>query len=160
MFIVPKIKFYRRKLSNEKEDEKNRKRNWKIARRIAREERLKEKKKQGPKKRSSGNGLKKNIKHKKLLDFQVAGQRSLKFCKTTPYTREVKKILGSAALKIIPEEIRDKDGIVPQLSIYRDTKNNKIVISCNAFERSDIITTDENGNAVFLPDTKFSNARH
>ena len=132
----------------------------KSRRRVVREERLKEKKKQGPKKRSSGNGLKKNIKHKKLLDFQVAGQRSLKFCKTTPYTREVKKFLGSAALKIIPEEIRDKDGIVPKLSIYRDTKNNKIVISCNSFERSDIITTDENGNAVFLPDTEFSNARY
>ena len=129
-------------------------------RRVAREERLKEKKKQGPKKRSSGNGLKKNIKHKKLLDFQVAGQRSLKFCKIIPYTREVKKILGSAALKIIPEEIRDKDGIVPNLSIYRDTKNNKIVISCNSFERSEIITTDENGNPCFLPDTEFSNARY
>ncbi|MBQ0054670.1 MAG: hypothetical protein KBS54_00780, partial [Synergistaceae bacterium] len=68
--------------------------------------------------------------------------------------------LGSAALKIIPEEIRDKDGIVPQLSIYRDTKNNKIVISCNSFERSEIITTDENGNAVLVPDTEFSNARY
>ena len=132
----------------------------KTHRQIAREETLRDRKKRGPQLRSNGNGLKKNMRHKRPIELQVAGQRSLKFCKTTPYTREVKKILGSAALKIIPEEIRDKDGIVPQLSIYRDTKNNKIVISCNSFERSEVITTDENGNPCFLPDTEFSNARY
>ena len=132
----------------------------KTHRQIAREETLRDRKKRGPQLRSNGNGLKKNMRHKRPIELQVAGQRSLKFCKMIPYTRDVKRLLGASVLQIIPKEIRDGQGMVPMLALFRDTKNNKLVISCNYVRRVEILSEDENGNAVFLPDTEFSDARY
>jgi len=113
-----------------------------------------------PKHRSNGNGLKKNMRHKQPIEFQVCSAKSLKFCKRIALTQELKKLLGRGIMKIIPKEVRQHPEMIPFISVYRDTKNNKLILSIDSVEHEETLVTDENGNAELKPDFKYSQARY
>jgi len=102
--------------------------------------------------------IKKNIRHKQPIEFQVKGQLPLKFCREITLTPEVKKVLGRCVYKIIPEAIRNPE-YLPHLLIYRDTQTNCLVIKAQLAEHEDYIVTDGNGNAEFQPDIEFGTKR-
>lgn len=131
----------------------------KSRRQINRETRQEQMKKEGAKRRSNGNGLKKNLRKKQPISFQVASKRSLKFCKRIALTEELRKLLGRGIMKIIPLEVRKRPEMLPCISVYRDTKNNKLILSIDSAEYEDNIVADENGNAKFQPDFEYSKKR-
>jgi len=132
----------------------------KTRRQIKREERQKEQKKEGPKRRSNGNGLKKNMRKLQPVSFQVASRHRLKFCKRIPLTQELRKLLGRGIIKIVPKEVREHPEMLPYISVYRDTKNNKLILSIDSVEHQENIVTDQNGNTEYMPDIEYSQARY
>ena len=106
-------------------------------------------------KKRSGTRLKKNIKHKRLIEFQVKGNEPLKFCRTIQLTKEVRQLLGQCVNAIVPKEAR-QNGRVPWLSLFRHTKGRFLVLRCDVAEREDTLTVGEDGNACFEPDDNFA----
>jgi len=131
----------------------------KTRRQLVREYNQAERKKEGPKRRHNGNGLKKNMRKLQPISFQVASRHSIKFCKRLPLTQEVRKLLGRGIMKIIPTEVRQHPEMLPYVTVYRDTKNNKLILSIDSVEHEDNIITDSDGNAEFQPDIEYSQAR-
>ena len=115
---------------------------------------LRAKKKIQTKKRS-GTRIKKNIKHKRLIEFQVKGSEPLKFCRTIQLTEEVRQLFGQCVHAIVPKEAK-QDGRVPWLSLFRHTKGRFLVLRCDVAEREDTLKLDENGNAYLEPDVNFT----
>ena len=115
---------------------------------------LRAKKKIQTKKRS-GTRIKKNIKHKRLIEFQVKGNEPLKFCRTIQLTKEVRQLLGQSVNAIVPKDAR-QDGRVPWLSLFRHTKGGFLVLRCDVAEREDTLKVDEDGSAYLEPDDKFA----
>jgi len=99
--------------------------------------------------------IKKNIRHKQPIEFQVKGTAPLKFCREIPLTTEVKRLLGRCVYKILPG-IAKQPGYVPHLVIYRDTQTNVLVIKAQLVEREDFLCFDKAGKPIFVPDTEFS----
>ena len=99
---------------------------------------------------------KKNIRYKRNINFQVCGTEPLKFCKAIPLTRQNKKLLGNAVInKILPTEAR-QPGIIPWLSIFRNTKENFLVLKCDLIEHEELLKHDDQGRPYLEQNTNFS----
>ena len=132
----------------------------KTHRQQSRDERLLKQRKNGPAMRCHGGGMKKNLKHHKVIPLQIAGQRSLKFCKRIPLTTELRKMLGREIIKILPKEVKDDLHMIPYLSVYRDTKNARLILAYNSVKHQETLKFDENGAPFLEPDINYAQARY
>ena len=99
--------------------------------------------------------VKKNIRYKRVISYQVKGTEPLKFCKTIRLTAQNKKLLGGRLInRILPPEAR-QPGVIPWLTVFRHTKGNFLVIRCNLIEHSEELKHDDNGKPYFEPRTDF-----
>ena len=98
--------------------------------------------------------VKKNIRHKKLIDYQVKGTEPMQFCRHIKLTEYLKRQFGKSLNCILPPEAR-KQGVVPWLSVFRHTKGGFLVIRCTLIERQENLKYDENGKPYLEPRTDF-----
>jgi len=98
--------------------------------------------------------IKKNIRHKQPIEFQVKGKLPIKYCREIPFTTEARRVLGRCVYKIVPEAMQ-KPGYIPHLLIFRDTQTNCLIIKAQLVEHEDFVAQDETGEYSFVPDTDF-----
>jgi len=98
--------------------------------------------------------IKKNIRHKQPIEFQVKGQLPIKYCREIPLTTEVRRVLGRCVYTIIPEAIR-KEGYVPHLLIFRDTETKCLIIKALLAEHEEYITQGATGEPCLVHDADY-----
>ena len=90
----------------------------------------------------------------KFIFNAVSNDGSLKYISTVPLreSRDVK--LPKALLRIVPKEVRETKGAIPQFAIFLDTKNCCGIIKCVGQEYSDKLAQNpETGEMEFIRET-------